>query len=326
MSDAESAYTRLRRAQNELARSAEPIEGGPRRERLRAPAQPVCGGALGSDERSEEHLLGIGDFSRFAMLSVRMLRHYDERGLLVPARVDPGNGYRFYAPAQLRTAARIRVLRDSGCGIAQIAQMLPLFDDADALREALTDHARSLDAAARQIADQQALLTTILNQVQEQSMPIAVEERTVPAMQVIALRRTIADYGAEGDLWAELGQIVKGPSALPMAQLGQHVGATFYDTDFRENDIDMAVWWELAGDYDGPGDFQRMTIPEQRVAWATLYGPYEGTGAVCQAIGDWVSRQGLSVAGPMFNIYVVGPGKDPDPQSWVTEINFPVVG
>ncbi len=271
------------------------------------------------------YLLGIGDFSRFAMLSVRMLRHYDERGLLVPSYVDPGNGYRFYAPAQLKTAARIRALRDSGCGIAQIAQMLPLFDDADALRQALADHARSLDVAARQIADQQALLSTILDQIKESTMPVTVEERTVPAMQVVALRRTIPTYSAEGDLWAELGRLVKGPQALPTSRFGTHVGATFYDTDYRESDIDIAVWWEYDGD-DAPEGFQCRTVPEQRVAWATLYGPYEGTGAVCQAIGDWVSDHGLTLAGPMFNIYVVGPGQDPDPQHWVTEINFPVAG
>ena len=272
------------------------------------------------------YLLGIGDFSRFAMLSVRMLRHYDERGLLVTAHVDPGNGYRFYSPAQLRTAARIRVLRDTGCGIAQIAQLLPLFDDADALRQALADHARSLDAAAAQIADQQALLASIYDQIKEPTMPVTVEERTIPAMQVIALRRTIATYSAEADLWAELAGVVKGPDALPMTQLGTRVGATFYDTDFRETDIDMAVWWELTGDDDVPAPFTRQTTGAQRVAWATLYGPYEGTGAVCQAIGDWVSQHNLTLAGPMFNIYVVGPAQDPDPASWVTEINFPVAG
>ncbi len=37
-------------------------------------------------------LLGIGDFSRYAGLSVRMLRHYDERGLLAPAGVARSPG------------------------------------------------------------------------------------------------------------------------------------------------------------------------------------------------------------------------------------------
>ena len=43
----------------------------------------------------------IADFSRFTRVSVKMLRHYDEIGLLRPARVDPESGYRYYAAAQL---------------------------------------------------------------------------------------------------------------------------------------------------------------------------------------------------------------------------------
>ena len=38
----------------------------------------------------------IGEFSRLAMVSVRMLRHYDEIGLLTPNTVDTYTGYRYY--------------------------------------------------------------------------------------------------------------------------------------------------------------------------------------------------------------------------------------
>ena len=45
----------------------------------------------------------IGEFSRLAMVSVRMLRHYDEIGLLTPNTVDPYTGYRYYSAGQLGT-------------------------------------------------------------------------------------------------------------------------------------------------------------------------------------------------------------------------------
>ncbi len=38
-------------------------------------------------------MLSIGEFARFAGVSVRMLRHYDAIGLLVPSSIDPGTGY-----------------------------------------------------------------------------------------------------------------------------------------------------------------------------------------------------------------------------------------
>ena len=43
----------------------------------------------------------IGDFSRIARVSSRLLRFYDEIGLFVPAHADPYTGYRFYTVGQL---------------------------------------------------------------------------------------------------------------------------------------------------------------------------------------------------------------------------------
>ena len=39
-------------------------------------------------------LLTIGEFSRLSRLSVRMLRYYDEHGVLRPTHVDDRSGYR----------------------------------------------------------------------------------------------------------------------------------------------------------------------------------------------------------------------------------------
>ncbi|MBD4385538.1 MerR family DNA-binding transcriptional regulator, partial [Xanthomonas citri pv. citri] len=63
-------------------------------------------------------LMTIGEFSSLSRLSVRMLRHYDAHGVLVPEHVDAHSGYRRYAPAQLRDAADIRNLRDVGLGVS----------------------------------------------------------------------------------------------------------------------------------------------------------------------------------------------------------------
>lgn len=45
-------------------------------------------------------MLKIGDFSKLSRISIRMLRHYDEIGLLVPASTDSFTGYRYYGEAQ----------------------------------------------------------------------------------------------------------------------------------------------------------------------------------------------------------------------------------
>ena len=46
-------------------------------------------------------MLKIGDFSKLSRVSVRMLRYYDEIGLLKPAEIDRFTDYRYYSEAQL---------------------------------------------------------------------------------------------------------------------------------------------------------------------------------------------------------------------------------
>jgi len=268
-------------------------------------------------------LLRIGDFSRFTRLSVRMLRHYDERGLLPPAYVDEFSGYRFYEPRQLPIASRIRDLRDAGCGIAQIGELLPLYADPPALEAALVGHARTLDAAAGKIAAQRSLVTRIITQLKEHTMTITVDVRTIPPMRILSRRRVLADYHAEGDAWIACGEAMAAKRVDP-ADFGTVWGATFYDDDYRERDVDIALWGEFHGDYVSDDDFTLEVLPERKVAWARMVGPYEQSGQVCAAIGAWIAEHGHTPDGPMFNIYVVGPTDDPNPANWVTDINYPI--
>src|SRR5262245_20222350 len=76
----------------------------------------------------------IGDFSRIARVSTRLLRYYDELGLLRPAHTEPSNGYRYYTAAQLSQLNRILVLRDLGFSLEQIAHALQGDVSAEELR------------------------------------------------------------------------------------------------------------------------------------------------------------------------------------------------
>ncbi|WP_096301709.1 MerR family transcriptional regulator [Jatrophihabitans sp. GAS493] len=71
-------------------------------------------------------LLMIGDFSAQSRLSPKALRLYDELGLLVPVRVDPDSGYRWYSPTQLPRARTVALLRHLQMPLAQIGGILEL--------------------------------------------------------------------------------------------------------------------------------------------------------------------------------------------------------
>ena len=80
-------------------------------------------------------MLKIGDFSKLSRISIRMLRHYDEIGLLVPESVDEFTGYRYYSEAQLPLASKIRALKEMGFSLSAISQILKTCDSPQVLKE-----------------------------------------------------------------------------------------------------------------------------------------------------------------------------------------------
>jgi DNA-binding transcriptional MerR regulator len=66
----------------------------------------------------------IGEFSKIAQVSGRLLRYYDELGLLKPVRIDRETGYRYYSVEQLPRLNRILALKELGLTLDQIARLL----------------------------------------------------------------------------------------------------------------------------------------------------------------------------------------------------------
>ena len=86
-------------------------------------ASPVT--VTGDEDESMSHL-SIGEFARASGLTAKALRLYDELELLVPAEVDPFNGYRRYAPDQLDRARLVASLRLIGMPLYRIREIAGL--------------------------------------------------------------------------------------------------------------------------------------------------------------------------------------------------------
>lgn len=76
----------------------------------------------------------IGDFSKIAQVSGRLLRYYDELGLLSPEFTDPQTGYRYYSARQLPQLNRILVLKELGLSLEQVAHLLARETSTDEMR------------------------------------------------------------------------------------------------------------------------------------------------------------------------------------------------
>lgn len=62
----------------------------------------------------------IGEVAELFQITVQALRHYEKKGLLIPAAVNAQNGYRYYHPRQFERLRLIIFLRNMGLPIKEI--------------------------------------------------------------------------------------------------------------------------------------------------------------------------------------------------------------
>jgi len=124
---------------------------------------------------SDAHLR-IGPFSRASLLSIKALRAYHERGILVPAAVDDETGYRVYEASQLLDAAVLKRLRDLDVPLEQIRTVLDARDPAVTER-VLTRHAASMQ---QRLADTARIIDELQRGIDRPSMHTPVHLRDDP--------------------------------------------------------------------------------------------------------------------------------------------------
>lgn len=112
----------------------------------------------------------IGELARRTGVSERMLRYYEQEGLLRPART--ASGYRDYGEAEFQAARRIRLLSAAGLKLDAIRVMLPCmlneppaFEPCQAVKTALRREISKLDEKLRDIGESRRIMAGFLNAV-----------------------------------------------------------------------------------------------------------------------------------------------------------------
>src|SRR5512140_443157 len=136
----------------------------------------------------------IGEFSRLSRVSIRMLRYYDQLGLLKPSQTDRLTGYRYYSADQLPRLNRILALQDLGFSLEQIGGLLDENMPADEVRGMLRLKKAEVE---RGILEEQSRLARLEARMQqldgEQETTYDVIVRGVGAQLVATLRDVAAD-------------------------------------------------------------------------------------------------------------------------------------
>ena len=244
-------------------------------------------------------MLKIGEFSKLSRVSVRMLRHYDEIGLLKPAEIDRFTDYRYYREAQLPVVCRITALKDMGFSLADIVKILDAYDDKGKLEQFFAARQMELEALSRDTAYKLTLLDAARKRLRkEENMSYNVTVKTIPERYAATVHTTIPRYEDEGMVWSILvGETCRMELTPDDPCL---CAVTFLDGEYKEKDVEVLAWKTVKGQYPDTEHVKFRTLPEVTVASCTFKGSYELITDVYAALTAWIDANGYSYAGPMF--------------------------
>jgi DNA-binding transcriptional MerR regulator len=264
-------------------------------------------------------MFSIGDFAQLGRVSVRMLRHYDALGLLVPARVDQATGYRYYEAAQLSRLNRLLALKDLGFTLQQVGAIL---DDKIGLAE-LHGMLRLRRAEVAADLARLAAVEARLRVIEREGLMADVVIKSVPSVRLIELSALAKSYASEDigpviqPLYEELARRVE---AADLSWTGPAI-AYYIPADGDAVTIHAGAQVNLR-----PGEdhgFDVVDLPAlPAVATIIHQGPMDDVQGSWQTLANWIEENGYKPEGLAREVYLnYGEG---DPAGWVTELQWQV--
>ncbi|MCD6040668.1 MAG: hypothetical protein K0R40_271 [Burkholderiales bacterium] len=271
----------------------------------------------------------IGDFSRVARVSCRLLRYYDEIGLFKPARIAPHTGYRYYSASQLPRLNRILVLRELGLSLEQIARALSEDLPAPELRGMLLMRRAEIERTIEAQSQRLRQIESRIAQIEAEGSPAAddVILRAEPGRRLLSLRQTVPSFADGVRLIGELAARV--PRLVPAGVLGQLV-VIAHAQEFEAEDLDVEFGFFLESALSAPvrlPDGRRLEArdlpPVERLATCVRVGPPQDAHLTTARLAQFIEANGYRICGPNRELFLQRPSPE-GMDSAVVEMQFPV--
>ena len=270
-------------------------------------------------------MLNIGQFARLGQVSPRMLRHYDEIGLLKPSRVDPHTGYRSYDVDQLRRLHRLLALRDLGFTLEQVRSVLDDDPPVDQLRGMLRLRQAQIE---QNVADDQARLRRVEAHLRALEGNIAMPNLDVAIKTTEPLRIAEGTAAAPGFGHDNLNPVFQRlvPDVLEhLNRAGSQPGimVAWYEEPADDGSVIVHAGFDIADHNVPESDRVRVVeLPCIKVASVIHRGPMNNIGSVYEALVQWIEDSGNHIAGKSRELYHQWDQTNPDAS--ITELQIPL--
>ena len=267
--------------------------------------------------------LKIGEFSKMMQVTVKTLRHYEQKGLLHPSEVDEWTGYRYYNITQMQRLNTIRGLQRQGFTLEEIKELLEdgtQMPSIDLLTQKIVETEQQLQLLMER---RRQLLKWMDSHKQIKKME-KFSIQSLPEIIVASHREVITDYTALGPLCVEK----IGPEMQRLGCKCPPPGYCFtieHNKEYRPSNIDIEYCEQVdeMGEDSAIVQFKRLeAIP--KVLCMKHVGPYERFYESYTEAFRYIEEEGYKAVGQHRTCYINGVWNQEYPEKWLSVIQIPI--
>jgi DNA-binding transcriptional MerR regulator len=261
----------------------------------------------------------IGEFSKITSMSIKTLRLYHDKKILIPAEVDEFTGYRYYGENNYETAKTIKILKEFDFSLAEIKDVLDECSDESDILTQLEEKLKQIENEIHRYKEISGSIRSIINYEKENKMKpeenFEIEEKKVETV-LIAGHRMKGKYQDCGIgfkmLYKSIGRNANGKAMM-----------LYYDGEYKEDDADFEPCIPVRKGNDAEGISVRELKGGNCVSLIHK-GSYENLSDSYKKIFGYANKKGYKTMIPSREIYIKGPGMifKGNPKNYLTEIQL----
>lgn len=268
--------------------------------------------------------LKIGEFSQLMQVTVKTLRHYEQKGLLLPYEVDEWTGYRYYSIEQMQRLNIIRQLQRLGFSLDEIKELCEEGTHMPSI-EQLNEKIEETERQLQQLVARRSQLLNWMNIHKKIKTMEIYNIQSLPEIIVASHREVIPNYAALGSLCVEK----IGPEMQRLGCKCPPPGYCFtieHNKEYRPTDIDIE-YCEQVEEMGIDSDiiqFKRLVAVPKALCMKHV-GPYERFHESITKAFVYMEEHGYKIAGHLRISYIDGVWNQEDPELWLSVIQIPIV-
>ena len=272
---------------------------------------------------SKETKLKIGEFSKMMQVTVKTLRYYEQKGLLLPYEVDEWTGYRYYSIYQMQRLNIIRGLQQQGFTLEEIKELLEDGEQMPSIDQ-LTQKIEETEHQLQLLIKRRSQLLKWLDSHKQIKTMEQISIQSLPEIIVASHREIIPNYDALGALC--VNKI--GPEMQRLGCKCPPPGYCFtieHNKEYRSTDIDIEYCEQVEEMGKDSNIIQFKHLPAVEKALCIKHiGRYERFHESFAEAFRYMEEKDYKPVGHTRICYIDGVWNKDNPEQWLSIIQIPI--